>query len=315
MSNIILDFQQAKVKHLQFKSNLRSILYGASDIDENPVLSHYDCTVGKWIYEYALGQYGHLPEMIALENVHADIHSKASELISLYKKGAVLEARSGLSDMEQIADRLVNLLTLLEAQIVNNTAKFKDSPDYQTPERTISELQILARTNEELDKIINRQSMELLHERKMLKDLFMQFPAMIAIFKGANHIIEMANNPFFKFAGKQEIIGKNVFQVLPELKDQGIIDMLDKVFSTGEAFSVKALPVRINNINMLVEEFYLDISFVPLRSANDSIEGIISFSYEVSEFIRSRKILEEKVVQLQQVNDILKVEMTFRNKL
>ena len=108
-----LDFEQAKAKHLLFKSKLRSILYGI-EIDETPVISHYDCAVGKWIYGHAINDYGQIPEMQELEKVHADIHTSARELIALYKADKVDEARKGLEGMEKIADHLVNLLSIVE---------------------------------------------------------------------------------------------------------------------------------------------------------------------------------------------------------
>ena len=80
MNNLTLDFEQARSKHLLFKSRLRSILYDI-DIDEAPVLSHFECSVGQWIYKHALQVYGHLPEMIELEKVHKDIHISVKEIL------------------------------------------------------------------------------------------------------------------------------------------------------------------------------------------------------------------------------------------
>jgi hypothetical protein len=111
-----LDFEQAKAKHLLFKSRLRSILYGA-EIDEIPVISHYECAVGKWIYNHALKVYGHIPEMLELEKIHADIHTSASELVKKYKEGKVEEARKGLVNIEKIADHLIGLLALVENKV------------------------------------------------------------------------------------------------------------------------------------------------------------------------------------------------------
>lgn len=116
MNAIALDFEQAKAKHLLFKSRLRSILYDL-EVDDSPVLSHYECGVGKWIYGHALAAYGHLPQMRTLERVHADIHTTARRLVVLYRDGNQEEARQGLAGMEQIADRLVALLDELEVQL------------------------------------------------------------------------------------------------------------------------------------------------------------------------------------------------------
>ncbi|GAB4018075.1 hypothetical protein GCM10028808_51470 [Spirosoma migulaei] len=51
------DFQQAKTRHLLFKSRLRAILYDEGDVEDTTVLSQYACPVGKWIYSHALIQY------------------------------------------------------------------------------------------------------------------------------------------------------------------------------------------------------------------------------------------------------------------
>ena len=57
MQTVQLDFQDAKTKHLQFKSSLRSVLFGEVLENENHIVSHTDCPVGKWIYEHALITY------------------------------------------------------------------------------------------------------------------------------------------------------------------------------------------------------------------------------------------------------------------
>lgn len=285
MSNISLDFQQAKVKHLQFKSNLRSILYGASNIDENPILSHYECTVGKWIYDYALGKYGYLPEMLALEDVHADIHKKAKELVNLYKHGDVLEARNGLTEMEQIADKLVNLLALIEIKIKTSQDKFLDSDDYQLPQKTIAELQELTKTNEDLDKIISRQTAELTHERQMLKDIFMELPAMIAILKGNDFKVEMANSPFKELLQSPVVEGLPIRTIFPELAEQGFMEVLEKVYSTGEPITKKIAEFIVKKPSNKLLKMKIELSLIPLKNADGITEGIISFSYDVTNLI------------------------------
>ena len=294
MSNIALDFQQAKVKHLQFKSNLRSIVYGAADIDENPVLSHFDCKVGKWIYEYALGQYGHLPEMIALENVHAEIHKKAKELVLLYKEGKVMEARNGLNDMEQIAETLVNLLTLLEKKILEHPEKFKNTPDYQPASKTIKELQRLTKTNEELDKIISRQSSELINERKLLRNVFMQLPANIAIFKGKSLILEMVNEPFLNLFGAGYVIGKSASAILPKADNKEIKEILDHIFLTNEPFSKKGSVIKILGKDEQTLEYLMDLHFIPLFNASGFTESIITFYYNVELDNETNKMNSQK---------------------
>ncbi|MBA3664494.1 MAG: PAS domain-containing protein [Bacteroidetes bacterium] len=154
--SIKLDFEQARAKHILFKSRLRSILYGI-DLDQTPVLSHYECNVGKWIYNHALRAYGHLPDMVELEKVHAEIHASARHLVALYKEGKVEAARLGLQDMEKVADKLVELLTTLETKIAENPTDSVDSKENRYLEIKLNEFQDILKSNIELDQRIKEQ--------------------------------------------------------------------------------------------------------------------------------------------------------------
>jgi PAS domain S-box-containing protein len=158
---IKLDFEQARAKHLLFKTRLRSILYGA-EIDEAPVVSQYDCTVGKWIYGHALADYAHISEMRTLEAVHAELHISAKKLVDRYKEGQIEEARMGLEAIEKIADRLVRLLWVVEDKVQKDPSVIIVSKNHsQDLTVNLQELYELQRLNQELDKCIREQSKEL----------------------------------------------------------------------------------------------------------------------------------------------------------
>ncbi|MBC7448326.1 MAG: PAS domain-containing protein [Hymenobacteraceae bacterium] len=160
MNAIELDFKQAKAKHLLFESRLRSILYDIA-VDEGPVLSHHECGVGQWIYGHALAAYGHLPEMVELERVHADIHTSARRLVALYRAGQAEEARQGLSEMEQVADHLVVLLGQLESQLQH--AAPADVPAEAYISLSLRDFQEILRTNQQPDRRSKEQVAQTAH--------------------------------------------------------------------------------------------------------------------------------------------------------
>lgn len=287
-----LDFEQAKAKHLLFKSKLRSILYGAQLIDESPVLSHFECTVGKWIYSHALKVYGHIPEMQELEKVHADIHTSARKLVALYKDGKVEEARKGLTDMEKIADHLVGLLAIVEHKLTTEPPKIKTP--YVGLEANRTELNDLLIANDALDKKIREQSGELINERRLLHNFFMQAPAIFCILKGPEHVFELANEGYQHFVGKKVLIGKSVREALPELKDQGFFELLDNVFNTGEPFIGTEVSVYIDKHgNGKPEQAYVNFIYQAFKNIQGNTEGILVFAYEVTDQVMARKITEE----------------------
>lgn len=291
MDKITLDFEQAKTKHLLFKSKLRAILYGEV-MDEAPVVSHFDCAVGQWIYGKALKEYNHIPEMAELEQVHENIHTSAKKLVELYKAGKVEEARSGLSEMEAIADKLVGLLGTLEEKIHKNVQSHSVTPDYQPAEVTLNELQELVERNNKLDKIIKEQSGELLRERKLLRDFFNQALGAFCILKGPDHVFELINPGYQELIGGRSPIGLTLRKALPELEGQGFYELMDHVYKTGESYIGKETLASIMRHGKL-EHIYVNFSYQAFRDQNGNIEGVLVCAYEVTEQVKARKLIEE----------------------
>lgn len=296
--DIKLDFEQARAKHLLFKSRLRAILYGI-DIDEAPVLSHHECNVGKWIYDYALKTYGEVPEMQEFEKVHADIHISARKLVALYKEGKVEEAREGLSEMEEIADKLVKKLGDLQQKLEEKgVASVDRNEDLKIK---LNEFEDILKANIELDKRIKEQvkaieeanhrfeakAKEAQSAHKVLHDFFMNTPAVLAILKGREHVFELANRDYLEFVGRDDIIGKTVREALPEIEGQGFFELLDNVYKTGEPFIGKEVPVKIKKNNK-EHEAYVNFMYQAFKDINNKVQGILVFAYDVTEQVVSR---------------------------
>lgn len=110
------DFEAAMVKHLLFKSRLRSFLYGRAT-DEAALRDPQQCTFGHWIQQRALGAYQHLPESRTLDQVHKQIHQLANKLMDLHQRGRTEEALAGLPQMQVLADRITALLRTMEEKL------------------------------------------------------------------------------------------------------------------------------------------------------------------------------------------------------
>lgn len=305
MQNIHLDFEKARIKHLLFKSKLRSLLYGAVE-DDKPIISHTDCAVGQWIYTHALGAYGHIPEMLELEKVHTEIHTVARQLVKLYKEGKVSAARVGLSNIDNIADKLIKLLSNIEKKVENSTP-LETTPHLNTDESYLKELDALASANKALDEVIQQQSGKLLQERQMLYEVLMQLPATIAILQGPDHVFEFANPSFLAGFPDKNILGKTVKEVLPSLEGQGFFELVDKVFHTGEPFNGKALPITVTSEDGTAVVGYIDLNYQALRDEAGKIDGVISFSYDVTEAVVARKNAQESEERLKFMSDAMPV--------
>ncbi|QHL89104.1 histidine kinase [Nibribacter ruber] len=107
------DFEQARIKHVLFKSKLRALLFGAS-IDPEPVLSNNACSLGQWIKQVAFPQLGDSPDMHRLDQLHDQLHDTARHLYQLYQNGKQEQAQEGLAQVDALADAFLHLLTDIE---------------------------------------------------------------------------------------------------------------------------------------------------------------------------------------------------------
>lgn len=110
------EFDAARIKHLHFKSKLRSFLYG-SNTAEAPIRDPHQCSFGQWISQYLLPRYGFLPESWQLNEAHDKIHQEANRLMDMAQAGQRDEAISGMAEINRLADHITALLRTLEEKI------------------------------------------------------------------------------------------------------------------------------------------------------------------------------------------------------
>jgi two-component system NarL family sensor kinase len=132
--------------------------------------------------------------------------------------------------------------------------------------------------------------------RNQLRDLFVEAPAAMALLSGPDHRFVFANRAYLRMMGRgrSELIGKFVRDALPELIDQGFLDLLDRVYETGEAFVASAREVSLIRA-VIKQTFYVDFTYFPMRNLAGEIEGILFQGIDVTEQVRARAELEKRV--------------------
>lgn len=124
---------------------------------------------------------------------------------------------------------------------------------------------------------------ELKKSEQLYHELFFSSTTAIAIFNGPDHIIEKANDSMIKMWGKgDDVFGKSVLDLLPEIKDQGIIELLDQVYNTGEPFYASQLPVNLMIDGKMKKRFF-DFTYQPQRDENGNIIGVADIATDVTE--------------------------------
>ncbi|HLF52586.1 PAS domain S-box protein [Flavobacterium sp.] len=133
-------------------------------------------------------------------------------------------------------------------------------------------------------------------ERKRFMDLYLQAPSSMGILKGPNHVYEMVNPLYLKLIGRNNVIGKTVKEVLPEVESQGVLEFLDKVYLTGETFFANEKLIQFDHdkegTGKLVDT-YLNFICQAHKNNKGEIDGIFFFAIDVTEQVLSRKKIEE----------------------
>ncbi|CAN5469710.1 hypothetical protein BH11BAC2_BH11BAC2_14230 [soil metagenome] len=156
-------------------------------------------------------------------------------------------------------------------------------------------------------KIIEKNEKRLQRERMSLHNFFTQAPAVLAILKGPDHVFEFANPAYLELVGNRDIIDKPLLDALPEIADQGFVDLLDNVYKTGEPFIGKEISVMLDKGNGLLESTFMNFTYQSFDNEKGETEGIFVFAYDVTEQINARKKIEESEFAIRQMASYLKL--------
>ncbi|MCC3156234.1 hypothetical protein LJ737_03245 [Hymenobacter sp. 15J16-1T3B] len=112
-----LDFQQARIKQVLFKSRLRSVLYGVREADP-ALLARSENPLGQWLDAVVKPKYGARSEVAQLETALQQQLDTGRDLLRLYQRGQIEAARAGLEQLDAHAARIDALLHELERAVV-----------------------------------------------------------------------------------------------------------------------------------------------------------------------------------------------------
>jgi PAS domain S-box-containing protein len=125
-----------------------------------------------------------------------------------------------------------------------------------------------------------------------LRDIIRQAPVAIAVLGGKEHRFDIANARYVELIGNREVVGKTIREVLPELKTQGIYELLDQVFNSGEPYVGTEVGLELRG-EMGATQMYYNFVYQPLRTPEGEIAGIAVVASDVTSQVKARHALEQ----------------------
>lgn len=129
-------------------------------------------------------------------------------------------------------------------------------------------------------------------ERSRLKSTFMDAPAIVAMFHGPEQVIELINPRASWLVGGRDVVGTPAREALPQLAEQGLLRVLDRVYTTGVPSSGSEFPITMIRGDGAVEHRFFNYVFQPVRGADESADGVLIYAVDVTEQVQARREVE-----------------------
>ncbi|QMU27828.1 PAS domain-containing protein [Adhaeribacter radiodurans] len=227
-------------------------------------------------------------------------------MVFAYEVTAQVRARRQVEYSHQEVQELNEELQALneELQTTNEELVATNEEYYNNYAELLDTQQALQQLNEELEaRVIDRtialqaalweteqQREHLREQQSRLHQILGQVPASIATLEGAEHRYTFFNDSFQALSGNRIQLGRTVAEVFPEVVEQGFIDLLNQVYTTGQPVIGIETPIQLfdpgtgNN-----EQQYADFIYQPIRNGAGQIQGILAFIVDVTDKVHAQQ--------------------------
>lgn len=149
---------------------------------------------------------------------------------------------------------------------------------------------VLVNCIETTQRVVAARALE--QERARLLAVFQHAPAFLALLQGPEHVVALTNFAYQRLIGGRDVLGKTIRVALPEVIEQGYIDILDRVYRTGEPYIGQGARVLLAaGDGQAPEARHLDFLYQPLHEAEGGVSGILVFGVDITE----RKLTEQQL--------------------
>ena len=130
-------------------------------------------------------------------------------------------------------------------------------------------------------------------ESRRMAHVFAHAPVGVAILRGPSHVFESANPAYLELVGGRAVVGRPIRQALPELAGQGIYELLDAVYVSGEAHVGRSVRVELSRSKPgHPEEYFFDFVYQPMLDPGGAVDGIAVVVFDVTELAQARRASE-----------------------
>jgi len=142
---------------------------------------------------------------------------------------------------------------------------------------------------------------EIEESEHLLRNLIRESPVRISFIEGPDFRVRLANDIVIKSWGKgEDVFGKPLREILPEMENQPFMDILRQVYETGIPYAAAETEVHFYVEGKRVSH-YVDLWYKPITDTSGNVYGILATSMDVTDKVDARKRLADNETRFRNV--------------
>ncbi|HZR10721.1 MAG TPA: ATP-binding protein, partial [Myxococcales bacterium] len=151
--------------------------------------------------------------------------------------------------------------------------------------------ELVARVSTHLQLAAARETVQ--RDRERMYGVFEQAPVPIAVFSGPDFTCELANPRYLQLVNNRPVAGLTLREAFPELVGTPVIEVFERVWSTGEPYAADEYATRLRRADGVLEERWFNFNLQRLRDPLGNATSMMLVAVDVSEQVRARLRMEE----------------------
>jgi PAS domain S-box-containing protein len=136
---------------------------------------------------------------------------------------------------------------------------------------------------------------------QLLEEVFRNAPSFLHVLQGPEFVFELANDAYYQLVGHRELLGRPLFEALPEAENGNYRCKLTRVLTTGKPFMGFELPVAVvPNPGQQPEDRFIDVTYLPLAGEDGTSQRILGHGIDVTEHVKTRQKTEKAMSEAQE---------------
>jgi PAS domain S-box-containing protein len=129
------------------------------------------------------------------------------------------------------------------------------------------------------------------------RSIVLNSPTPTVLFVGRELVIDAVNVPMLQIWGKDEsVMGQSLYQVLPELVNQPLQDLLQRVYDTGEAYHSHGGKTGVV-VDRQWQDAWFNFSYNPVYTQDGTLIGLINTATDVTKEVLALQQLQRSEVR------------------